>query len=106
MQTEIGTIILRKKFVYTSSSGDRLCFYDQLQKNVWGIEGYWNAVRSSFFNRAHSCDGRMYTCDTINIVQHASNLAVVVVYLLSKGYVIPVCVRVIQIFTGTERVSG
>lgn len=28
------------------------------------------------------------------------------VYLLGKGYVIPVCVRVIQIFTGTERVSG
>lgn len=30
----------------------------------------------------------------------------VVVYLLSEGYVIPVCVRVIQIFTVTERVSG
>jgi len=30
----------------------------------------------------------------------------VVVYLLGEGYVIPVCVRVIQIFTVTERVSG
>lgn len=30
----------------------------------------------------------------------------VIIYLLSEGYVIPVCVRVIQIFTVTERVSG
>lgn len=28
------------------------------------------------------------------------------IYLLGEGYVIPVCVRVIQIFTVTERVSG
>lgn len=33
-------------------------------------------------------------------------VAFVVIYLLSEGYVIPVCVRVIQIFTVTERVSG
>lgn len=42
----------------------------------------------------------------LHINQHASNLAVLVLYLLGKGYVIPVCIRVIQIFTGTERVSG
>lgn len=44
--------------------------------------------------------------NVLHINQHASNLAVLVLYLLGKGYVIPVCIRVIQIFTGTERVSG
>lgn len=39
-------------------------------------------------------------------VGHASTLWLCRIYLLGEGYVIPVCVRVIQIFTVTERVSG
>jgi len=57
---------------------------------------------------AQSSDDKFYihmriSRDTWDMLAH---FGFVVVYLLGEGYVIPVCVRVIQIFTVTERVSG
>lgn len=63
---------------------------------------HWIVKWTNYMSRSQRYRG-IYV---LHINQHASNLAVLVLYLLGKGYVIPVCIRVIQIFTGTERVSG
>lgn len=48
----------------------------------------------------------IHICISPDMWYMLAHFGFVVVYLLGEGYVIPVCIRVIQIFTVTERVSG
>lgn len=79
-------------------------------RTVYGVKNRIRetCVASNNLYRMENSDDKFYihmriSRDTWDMRAH---FGFVVVYLLGKGYVIPVCVRVIQIFTVTERVSG